>query len=466
MFLFLLLTTSLGFRFQNIRFRGEMDRSDVIEHVSTQPIDHFDLTNKKTINIRYFINDTIYSKEAPLLVDLGGEGTQRAAAVGGRFVINKYAEKYNSLMLAIEHRFYGKSVPEGGLSQENLGYLSAAQALEDYIMIINQIKKEYQITGPVIVFGGSYSGNLATWIRQKYPNVVYAAVASSAPVYATSTFYEFLDVIYNDMGEKCGNAWKEATDSIEELFKTDSGKAQLKNDFKTCTEIKEEDDLTILIQQIQATMVNYPQYNGSYSLTIEGVCNILTTEGKTAYENMVDLMSHAFNEFGFECAPSSYADMLTDMANTKTEEEGNRLASTRSWAWQICSEYSYFQPVNESLPFSKRLNNEFYYLLCKDIFNVDKQRLDRRVYHTNLMYGGYKPKATNVAYTSGSTDPWSPLAKHETLPSDINCYASYIKGTAHCADLYAEKDTDPEQLKQQRMETAQFIDELISRYNN
>ena len=161
-----LLLISVAFAFQQNRFRGIADEGKVIEKYSTQPIDHFDLTNTKTINIRYFINDTYKTKTAPLLVDLGGEGTQKAAAVGGRFILNKYAEKYQSLMLAIEHRFYGKSIPEGGLTQENLGYLSAAQAMEDFIMVINEIKKEYEITGPVIVFGGSYAGNLATWIRQ------------------------------------------------------------------------------------------------------------------------------------------------------------------------------------------------------------------------------------------------------------------------------------------------------------
>ena len=385
----------------------------VIEKYSTQPIDHFDLTNTKTINIRYFINDTYKTKTAPLLVDLGGEGTQKAAAVGGRFVLNQYAEKYQSLMLAIEHRFYGKSIPEGGLTQENLGYLSAAQAMEDFIMVINEIKKEYEITGPVIVFGGSYAGNLATWIRQKYPNVVFAAVASSAPVYATNMFTQFLDVIQADMGEKCSKAWKEAMIAIEEKANTTEGIATLVKNFNTCTDMTEDKlDITIFQQQLQATMVYYPQYNGSYSLSIEGVCEMLTKENKTAYENMVEFAKYMYNDFGFKCAPSSYKNTLAAMAETKTEEEGNEYANTRSWSWQICTEYSYFQPVvPETQPFSERLNNDFYYKLCTDMFKVSKERLDRKVKHTNMMYGGFKPRITNVAYTSGATDPWSPLCK-------------------------------------------------------
>ena len=58
------------------------------------------------------------------------------------------------------------------------------QALQDLVTFIKGMTKEYVITGPWIVFGCSYAGTLATWLRKLYPNLVAGAVAWSAPLMA------------------------------------------------------------------------------------------------------------------------------------------------------------------------------------------------------------------------------------------------------------------------------------------
>lgn len=68
--------------------------------------------------------------------------------------------------------------------------MSTSQALADLATIIVSMNKKHQLPEDTkwIVFGGSYAGNLAAWMRLKYPHLVHGAVASSAPVLAKFNF--------------------------------------------------------------------------------------------------------------------------------------------------------------------------------------------------------------------------------------------------------------------------------------
>jgi pimeloyl-ACP methyl ester carboxylesterase len=111
------------------------------------------------------------------------------------------------MVVAFEHRHYGKSVPFGSLSQESLKYLSSQQALADYAVLREQIRKQYNIgsANKWVAVGGSYSGNLAAWIRNKYPHLFDMALGTSAPVKATVNFPEYMRVVQASLGDSCAN---------------------------------------------------------------------------------------------------------------------------------------------------------------------------------------------------------------------------------------------------------------------
>lgn len=55
----------------------------------------------------------------------------------------------------------------------NLAYLTVEQAMMDFVLLVQQIRYTYSPLSPipVIVFGGSYGGMLASWLRFNYPHV-------------------------------------------------------------------------------------------------------------------------------------------------------------------------------------------------------------------------------------------------------------------------------------------------------
>ncbi|VVA18829.1 PREDICTED: lysosomal [Prunus dulcis] len=74
------------------------------------------------------------------------------------------ALQFKALLVHIEHRCYGESVPFGSMEEafENastLGYFNSAQAIADYAEILIHVKKELHAQHSlVIVIGGSYGG--------------------------------------------------------------------------------------------------------------------------------------------------------------------------------------------------------------------------------------------------------------------------------------------------------------------
>lgn len=63
------------------------------------------------------------------------------------------------------------------ISEENLQYLNVDQALADIAYFIEEKKRELgKENAKVIVFGGSYAGNMAVWARLKYPHLIQVKV--------------------------------------------------------------------------------------------------------------------------------------------------------------------------------------------------------------------------------------------------------------------------------------------------
>lgn len=68
------------------------------------------------------------------------------------------------------------------------------------------------------MYGCSYSGNLAAWMRQEYPDIVYAAVAGSAPVQAQVDFHQYFDPIMRYGDPQCINALSQVIAYVDSIL--------------------------------------------------------------------------------------------------------------------------------------------------------------------------------------------------------------------------------------------------------
>ncbi|KAJ7378637.1 Dipeptidyl peptidase 2 [Desmophyllum pertusum] len=121
----------------------------------------------------------------PIFFYTGNEGPITSFWDNSGFVFEA-AEKFNALVIFGEHRYYGESMPFGSSSfdHDKVGYLIVEQALADYAVLVTELKIQFKATqSKVVAFGGSYGGILTAYMRFKYPNVIDAALAASAPIY-------------------------------------------------------------------------------------------------------------------------------------------------------------------------------------------------------------------------------------------------------------------------------------------
>ncbi|KAL1352144.1 uncharacterized protein [Arachis hypogaea] len=287
----------------------------------TQTLDHFDYTPQSNHKFqqRYLFNDTHWggaNNNAPIFVYTGNEGNIEWFTQNTGFMFET-APRFQALLVFIEHRFYGKSVPFGGnrevayANTSTLGYLSSTQALADYATLIIDLKKNISaIDSPVVVFGGSYGGMLAAWFRMKYPHVTIGALASSAPILhfpGLVSPYVFSDTIANDFrseSENCYNVIKSSWKQIEDAGKTDKGLKLLQKSFRLCKNYS-SDDLEGWLQSAwtYTAMTDYPTpsnfMNPLPAYPIRKMCEAIEKEKKrSTFEKLYAAANIYYNYSG------------------------------------------------------------------------------------------------------------------------------------------------------------------------
>jgi pimeloyl-ACP methyl ester carboxylesterase len=373
---------------------------------------------------------------APVVLYVGGESELTARSFMGRFT-QEVARSVQGHLLALEHRYYGESLPFTDLTSENLKYLSTENALSDLIRFQEFAIREWGLSGKWIVIGGSYPGSLAAYLRQQHPDQVAGALASSAPVRAKNLFVDYDAHTAMVLGKTCAARLREVAAAAEKAI--DEGRAQQFKEAFDAEEVKDDRDFLYVLADAAAFAVQYGRPKPLCDALEVGKHDLVGTYGRYVIELLAQLGMNAY-EFSPAVAERVQVDSSSNM---------------RQWFYQSCKEYGYWQVAHsERLRShrSTRIDLPYHEELCRRLFG-DSSLADEAAHNSRYAEPLLNAAtASKIFLTNGSTDPWINLSisPEEAKEKNDQIESVVIDGGSHCTDLRGRSLQDSESLKQAR----------------
>ncbi|KAL6523444.1 hypothetical protein OROGR_017047 [Orobanche gracilis] len=414
-------------------------------HYFPQNLDHFTFqpNSYKIFYQKYLINSKFWHRGAPIFVYTGNEGDIDWFAANTGFLID-IAPKFHALLVFIEHRFYGESMPFGKhsyKSAETLGYLNSQQALADFAVLIRSLKHNLSSeASPVVVFGGSYGGTaclvllvLAAWFRLKYPHVAIGALVSSAPilqfdaVVPWSSFYDAVSKDFKDVSLNCYHVIKGSWAELEAISK--KGLPELSRDFRACKKLGSIYSARDWLWDafVYTAMMNYPtESNFMKPLPAYPVKEIIdkSSSEATKLSRVFAAASLYYNH--------SQAEKCFEIEN-ETDDHG-----LHGWNWQACTEMVMPMTVSNKSMFPP---SPFSY---KDFADDCKKNY------------GATPREHWITTEFGGTSVLKNIS--------ASIVALVAEKGAHHTDLRPATEDDPDWLIEHRKQEVEIIKKWISDY--
>ena len=448
---------------------------------TAQRVDHFDGANPATFAQRYWVNDTFWkagpdgsadtavAARSVAFLCVGGEGPPLDASVVVKSIhcndAVELAPKLGALIVALEHRYYGESVPTEDLSTRNLRYLSSHQALADLANFRVHVAAQYAApegSTKWVSFGGSYPGMLSGWLRLKYPHLFHASVSSSSPVRAKLDMQCYNNIVGASMAAPivggsaaCAAAIKAGHETVGTLLKTTAGQQQLQKAFNVCGS-NGKGGATGLAdagsQSVFAGMgvVGFPAQENDPSCTypacnIAKVCTIMTNETLgTPLERLVEVNNQQGGGANAPCRDVDFdANIIAPLLNV-TKEGG----TARIWTYQTCAEFAFYQTceIGSGCLYTQGLVTLPWYTdQCEKAFGISPATVAANVNSSNAEYGSDNPGSSRVFFPNGQIDPWHGLG---VLTAPTHSYPAgsdpvlMVAGASHHFWTHPSKPTD------------------------
>eukprot|EP00929_Paragymnodinium_shiwhaense_P115183 TRINITY_DN83875_c0_g1_i1.p1 TRINITY_DN83875_c0_g1~~TRINITY_DN83875_c0_g1_i1.p1 ORF type:complete len:460 (-),score=40.67 TRINITY_DN83875_c0_g1_i1:32-1411(-) len=420
-------------------------------HWFRQPVDHYDLS-KGEFEERYLVDSEHATVDGPLLFFCGNEGDVTTFARFSGFVA-EVAKHLGGLAVYAEHRFYGQSLPfhRSSFQRDHIDFLTVEQALADYAALLRHLLKETH--RKVITFGGSYGGMLSSWMRSKFPSLVFAAVASSAPVQFSRvgpSFFELVTDAAVAMDPRCPKLTREGFAAL-----TTRNWRDLENAFGLCRgQDPDVEGLTLWARNafVTVAMGNYPYAadlfgSGLKHWPLKVACAELS-KAKAAGLTSLSALASAVGSY-YNASGQIACHNITGEYRTCADQTGCGTASSpwgEAWDIEACTQIVYFTSTNNRT----------------DMFPPRSWNLPQlRSYCENRWGVSPKPEwfegmldaiknSSRIVFTNGLLDPWRGGGILNNLSDTL--VAIHIPRAAHIYDLagsHANDTTDVLEARQQ-----------------
>ncbi len=395
----------------------------------TQLIDHNN-PSVGTFSQRYYLDETYGpDQDAPVFFYICGESTCTKRALNG--AIRTYAQKYHAKLVALEHRYYGESLPFNTFSTEDLRYLTTEAALDDLAYFQRRLRNQHNWSGKWIAFGGSYPGSLSAYYRLKFPYLVEGALASSAPVMAKEDFIEYDTHVTMVAGPQCASQMRQVVHEVEATLNDPIQLDEMKELFKA-SDVHDPIDFLYLIADTGAAAIQYGMR--------DVFCNSLASSD-TPLEGYANFAKQLYDMMGVTAV-----DITAQGAMSEDPKDYSNGVGMRQWYFQSCKEYGYWQNANPDASLSTRsslINLAYHRNICQRLFGLEGP-VNTEALNGTFYYPLMDELVSNIFFTNGENDPWSNLSLAEKNGNAINANLTYqlIDGAAHCDDLHTPSAMD------------------------
>lgn len=330
-------------------------------------------------------------------------------------------------------------------------YLTTKQALADIPYFAKNFTRENlhdtDLTpkgSPWVMIGASYPGARSALTRQEYPDTIFAAFASSAPVQARINMSSYHEQVYRgmvgDLLEPCIKYIQPALEYIDDQLSNEETAAKIKQTFLgPGAEKNTNGDFAKALSYIYGNFQDYGIGGGSGS--VADLCRHMET-GPGLFSKSREVTDHPGNKILGERLATwpALVEGINQAENTNCKglDKSKPLACELgkpqttpdliSWFWQYCTEWGFCQ-INNFGPhalLSKYETLEHEQAVCNRNFPTavqsgtfpSKPQADA----LNAEFGGWTMRPSNVYWSGGEFDPWlslTPFSTEDFAPQGI-----------------------------------------------